>query len=339
MRFYKTLLIVFFVLSFMSCKKEDKSNEADFTIAFGSCNKQHLENKLWDDIVAQHPDLWIWGGDNVYADTDNMDTLRAQYNMLLNTKGYKQVLNNAEVMGTWDDHDYGLNDGGEHFTARNESQKEFLDFLGVPPDSDQRQHQGVYTSKIFKTKKGSVKVIVLDTRFFRSDLTDAEDSTKRYQPNTYGEGTILGDQQWHWLENELKTSSADFNIVVSSIQFLSDKHGFETWGNFPHEVDKLKALIVESKAKGVIILSGDRHISEFSKVDLEGLKYPLIDFTSSGLTHTYSDYTWEENPYRTGFVVFDKSFGVLEFHFKNKTVKMKMMGDNGEVFQELEQAY
>jgi alkaline phosphatase D len=180
---------------------------------------------------------------------------------------------------------------------------------------------------------------VLDTRYFRTALTDAKNSKKRYQPNNYGEGTILGDKQWQWLENQLRNSQADFNIIVSSIQFLSGEHGFETWANFPHEVDKLKQLMVSSKAKGVLIVSGDRHISEFSKANIKNLEYPLIDFTSSGLTHSYKNFKSEPNKYREGFVVSDLSFGVLKFNFDTKTVAMQMHGIDNVLQQHLIQEY
>ena len=65
---------------------------SDFTIAFGSCNKQNVENVLWDDIMQQKPNLWIWGGDNIYADTDNMETLRTEYDKQLNHEDYKRIL-------------------------------------------------------------------------------------------------------------------------------------------------------------------------------------------------------------------------------------------------------
>jgi alkaline phosphatase D len=151
---------------------------------------------------------------------------------------------------------------------------------------------------------------------------------RRYQPNPYGEGTILGEAQWQWLESELNNSRADFNILVTSIQLLSGEHGFETWANFPHEQDKLYALIKSSKAKGVMVLSGDRHISEFSKKEIKGLRYPLIDFTSSGLTHVYSSFSGEPNQYRVGEVISQKSFGVVRFNFETKSVLMSMHNEN-----------
>jgi len=311
----------------------------DTTIAFGSCNKQNIENKLWVEVVKHKPDLWIWGGDNVYADTDNMKKLEADYNKLLVNEDYKRLRETTKITGTWDDHDYGLNDGGVEFEAKKGSQQLFLDFLKVPKDSERRYREGVYSSQIVKSLNGSVKVIVLDTRYFRTALTDGKKNKNRYEPGVYGEGTILGEKQWQWLEAELNGSDADFNIIVSSIQVLSSEHGFEKWANFPHEVDKLKSLIKKSNAKGVMVLSGDRHISEFSKTKIEGVSFPLVDFTSSGLTHVYSSFTAEPNKYRVLEVVPELSFGVLKFNFETKAVLMEMRGVENVLQQKLLQTY
>lgn len=310
------------------------------TIAFGSCNNQKLENVLWKEIIKHQPVAWIWGGDNTYSDTDNMTTLWNDYQVVLANKDYQALQKTAKILATWDDHDYGMNDGGETFPAKKASQQVFLDFLGVAKTDKRRHQEGVYYAETLQAPQGKVKIIVLDTRYFRTDLTKhATDKKKRYQPNPYGQGTILGKKQWAWLEKELKTSDADFNIIMSSIQVLSGEHGFETWGNMPHEVDKLKNLIKTTQAKGVLVLSGDRHISEFSKTMIEGVPYPLIDFTSSGLTHAFSGFVSEYNPYRVGEVVPKISYGLLSFDFKNKEIKMQIRGKNDSLFQELIQKY
>lgn len=338
MRKILLLLCLAIAMSCGSTKKTTKAND-DFTIAFGSCNKTSLPNLLWDDIQQTKPDVWIWGGDNIYADTDDMQKLRGMYSAQKAVPGYKSLIASVDVIGTWDDHDYGLNDGGTEFLAKKESQKEFFDFMDVAADSPRRTREGVYASHIYKTEEGSVKVIVLDTRYFRTALTPDTETKKRTKPNEYGEGTVLGAVQWSWLEQELTSSKADFNIIVSSIQLLSNEHGFECWGNFPHEIDRFKRTIANSNANGVIVLSGDRHISEISKTELADVSYPLIDFTSSGLTHAYRSFTGEPNPFRVGKVVSTESFGVVRLNLKTKTAVFQMLGDNGVVLGALRQHY
>ena len=101
----------------------------------------------------------------------------------------------------------------------------------------------------------------------------------------------------------------------------------------------MKNIIMKSGAKGVVVLSGDRHISEFSKMENSDFLFPLIDFTSSGLTHSYSSFSGEPNPYRIGEVISTKSFGLIELNLIEKRAHFKIMGEDGRVFQELKQAY
>lgn len=338
----RRLFLLLLSLCFLACQSAKQVlsvQEADYVIAFGSCNNQREENVLWKEVLKNDPKVWIWGGDNIYSDTDDMGVMQQHYNDQSEQKDYREVMGRTKVLGTWDDHDYGLNDGGEEFHAKEGAQQLFLDFMGVDKDGPRREREGVYHAEVIGTPKGDIKIIVLDTRYFRSALTDASEAGKRYKPNPHGKGTMLGERQWQWLERELSSSEADFNLIVSSIQFLSGEHGFETWGNFPHEVDRLKQLIAESTAKGVILLSGDRHISEFSRASIDGLSYPLVDFTSSGLTHSYSEFTSEYNPYRTGKVVSDISFGLLQFDFDTGEVTMQIRGRGNKVLGELVQGY
>ena len=338
------LLVGIITLNFFHCAtKIEKQNtkktiESDYTIAFGSCNKQNKKNILWKEISKNNPDLWVWGGDIIYSDTEDMNKMKEDYDTQINQEGYKELRKNTPILATWDDHDYGVNDGGTEFPKKKQAQELFLNFLEVAKDSPRRNKEGIYHSELIKTQKGDIKIILLDTRYFRTPLKKAE-GKKRYVPNAYGEGTLLGQKQWTWLKNELKNSSAEFNIIVSSIQVLSSEHGFETWGNFPHEVDQLKNTILNSKSKGVLLLSGDRHISEFSQTTVEGLPYFLTDFTSSGLTHSYSKFDGEPNQYRKQEVVHDISFGLLRFNFKERNITLEMRGKNNKLQQKMKQTY
>lgn len=336
----KTYLILVSLVLLFGCKNTSKVvRSSEVVVTFGSCNKNDVENVFWDDIQLQNPDVFIWGGDIVYADTDDVEKIQSLYDLQNKVPAYAALKEKVFITGTWDDHDYGLNDGGEEFKAKAKSQQAFLNFMGVSKTSKRRTQQGVYSSQLISKPAGVVKIINLDTRYFRTSLTSDAGKGRRYKPNPLNEGTILGKEQWQWLKTELQNSKADFNLIVSSIQFLSDQHGFEKWANHPSEVIKMKQLILDSKAKGVIVLSGDRHISEFSKTAVDGLAYPLIDFTSSGLTHSYSAFKGEPNPYRVKEVVSVPSYGALFLDLKSKIAVMRIMGDNGVVLKELKQSY
>jgi alkaline phosphatase D len=335
------LITLILFLTIAACGSNHKQSSSTFTLAFGSCNRQNLKNELWTAIDDNHPDVWVWGGDNIYSDTEDMDFLRENYLIQKHNPAYKHFTKTTDIIGSWDDHDYGLNDGGKNYSKKAESQQLFLDFMDVPKDSPRRKQAGIYASHDYQIGDYSIKIIVLDTRYFRSDITpDPHPSgDHRYVPNAYGKGTMLGQEQWQWLEKQLNQSTADFNVISSSIQFLSPYHGFEKWANMPHEMDKMEQIIKTSHAKNVIILSGDRHISEFSKKNIEGMDYPLLDFTSSGLTHAYNKEKIEDNPYRVGHNVVVNSFGIIRFDFKTKQVVLEIRGKDNQLLESYTQYY
>lgn len=44
------------------------------SIAFGSCAKHWQPQPIWDVVIAHNPDLWLFLGDTIYADTDDGST-------------------------------------------------------------------------------------------------------------------------------------------------------------------------------------------------------------------------------------------------------------------------
>lgn len=343
---HKILLLLVLVTTLISClqKQDSKTNtnenqQFDYIIAFGSCNNQFLENQMWDPIIENAADVFIWGGDIVYSDTEDMQLMRQNYDLFKSNIRYQEFCSKVEVTGVWDDHDYGINDGGIEHNKKDSVQEIFLDFFNVHQNSPRRIQSGIYNSQEFVIDGNKIKLILLDTRYFRTNLRKDPTGIKRYVPNLDQEASMLGSVQWSWLENELSKSEADFNVIMSSIQFLSSEHGFEAWGNMPFEKEKMESLIKETKAKNVIVLSGDRHIAEISRKQIKGLSYPLVDFTSSGMTHSYDSFTSEPNRHRVSKVVFDQNFGLLKFDFSNNQVVMEIRGVNNILHDKIEQSY
>lgn len=288
-------------------------------LAFGSCSRQQSEGQLWNEVIQEKPDAWIWLGDNIYADTHNVDSLKAMYRRQKIRPAYQQLLQSMPVYGTWDDHDYGVNDGGRYFSGKVESKQALLDFLDVPATSDVRSREGVYQSYVVANGKLSVKIILLDTRYFRDTLMRSSQAGVRYKVNTTGD--ILGEAQWQWLERELLQSAAQINLIGSSIQYLAEDHGFEKWANFPVARQRMLEMLGRVKPKGVLFLSGDRHMAEISVMAVSGLSYPLVDVTSSGLTHTWTVGASELNRHRQGNLVAERNFGLLEFRRTRSATK------------------
>ena len=296
-------------------------------MAFGSCNRQDAPQPLWKPILADHPDLWIWMGDNIYGDSPVMDTLRAKYARQNANLDYQLLKASTPIIGVWDDHDYGINDGDKRFAQKKESRDLMFDFLGMPADALERRREGGYSAHTYGTGDQQVKVILLDGRYFRDTLSRLD---RQYQVNLTGQ--MLGDAQWKWLEQELNTSTARVNFIVSGVQFLPTEHVYEKWANFPKEREKLLDLIARSGAQTPILMSGDRHISEIMK--LEDTRFPggLIEITASGLTHTWSGIAEEKNSFRVSELIAKLNYGMASFDWAKNQILLEIKGENGSVY-------
>ncbi|MCA9090718.1 MAG: alkaline phosphatase family protein [Planctomycetaceae bacterium] len=284
-------------------------------IAFGSCAKQDLPQPIWDAVVDTDPQIFLFIGDNIYGDSADMDVLRAKWAQLGAQPGYQKLKAHCPIYAVWDDHDFGLNDGGVEFAAKDASQQVFLDFFEEPASSPRRTRKGLYDARIVGPEGQRVQLILLDTRYFRTRLIrhneprePGEGDRGPYAPNLDPQATVLGEEQWAWLAEQLR-QPADLRIIATSIQLLADGHRWEGWGTFPLERQRMLGLLKQTKASGVIFISGDRHSAEISAIDI-GLGYPVLDVTSSSLNRPAKWHT-EFNPYRQGTKYLDENFGTI----------------------------
>jgi len=323
-------------------------------IAFGSCASQNYPQVVWDAINDVKPDLFIFLGDNIYADTTDMAVMKSCYDKLAAIPGFAKLRqSNTLILATWDDHDMGANDAGAEYPKKDEAQKLMLEFFNEPKESPRWKRQGVYESYLFGPVGKRTQIILLDTRYFRSALklmdplykeldpkNPAADkdgyvtrSTGRYAPNRDPGATVLGPAQWKWLEEQLKVP-ADLRIIGSSVQFVADDQPWEKWGNFPIEQQRFYRLIKETKASGIFIISGDRHRAEISRID-NRIGYPLWDITSSSLNSPSKPDTQDEpNRYRVGQHNFvDSNFGLLNLDWMaaDPTLTMEIRNTSGKV--------
>lgn len=309
------------------------------TIAIGSCNRQDLPQEMWPFILKKEPQLWIWLGDNIYGDSEDMQVMIDKYQKQKFSNAYRSFREQVPVLGIWDDHDYGVNDGGKEYPKRDTSASLMMDFLDVDKDAEVRQRPGVYQSYTFGREGQKVKILLLDTRYFRDSLERTTGPNRRYLPNETG--TILGEDQWFWLERELRNSDAQVHIIASSIQVISAEHRFEKWANFPQERQRLFDLIADTKPARPLLLSGDRHISELSMIRIDGWEKPVYDLTSSGMTHTWSLGGTEANAFRQSDLIAKLSYGLIRINWKGDEplIRVEANGLQGENYMDIALSY
>lgn len=273
-------------------------------IAFGSCNRHQQLQAYWHIIDANAPDLWIWLGDTVYNNTEDPSVMRRNYFRQLEVPEYLMFRKSTDIIGVWDDHDYGVDNGNKTFPAKSESQGHFLDFIEEPPNSERRSREGVYTHYDFGPPGQRVRLILLDTRSSADEPGDAAD--------------LLGDAQWEFLENAFCTSDADLVILGSSIQVLPLDHGFEKWSRYPESRRRLIELVRTTGITGLLIISGDRHLHEISILNYDQTDYPIIELTSSGLTHSFTIQKHERNRFRFGPMYNGTGFGLIRIDWNSR---------------------
>lgn len=304
-------------------------------IAFGSCARQDKPQPIWDEVVATKPDIYLALGDNIYADTKDMAVMKKKYEQLAAVPGWQKLKAACPMMATWDDHDFGVNDGGADYPKRDESQQLFLDFFGVAKDSPRRKQKGIYHAETFGPPEKRVQVIALDARYFRSPYkkkTVKVPNEGPYEPSSDTKATMLGEEQWQWLETQLK-APAKIRIIMTSVQIVPQDHGWEKWYNLPHERERFFKLLKDTKAAGVVFVSGDRHLAELSVMDA-GIGYPLYDLTSSGLTE--ANQKWrklEVNRHRLATMNWGNNFGMvtIDWSMNDPLLRLQIRDESGEV--------
>ena len=288
-------------------------------IAHGSCANQRIPAPYWATNAGLDPQLFIFNGDIIYADCytdgaiDGCPNLAEGWAAFAEHDDIAVVADTLPMVGMLDDHDYGMNDCSASNPFKQLAKEHFLHRFGAPQNDVRRTRPGLHKAYSFGPAGRRTQVILLDTRWFRSPFASSPchrgnrtaarvaretcdcaycAGIERYVPYTAeeeaaGHYTMLGESQWRWLEEQLR-EPADVRLVVSTVQVLAEGHGWERWGMIPSELVRLQRLIHTTRANGVVLLSGDRHIGALYKLPATGgeAPYPLYEATASSLTHS-----------------------------------------------------
>jgi alkaline phosphatase D len=299
--------------SWISCQKRAHSVSLPPSlpnrIIFGSCSSQSEDLSYWDTIVAQQPDMTLLLGDNVYGGKD-LEGLKNAYGILGAHPSFQRACRSIPILATLDDNDYG--NGGDacgQNPNKDVAKRMFLDFFGVKKDDDRWQaNRGVYTNVSWQEE---MQVLLLDLRYDKSRFLETPD--RKHLPDFVDKNkTMLGEQQWKWLEDELKKPFR-VRLLVSPLQVMAEGHCWECWRMLPYERERLLSLL--NKTEGTtVILSGDRHASAFYQMGR------LVEVTSSSLTHTVTKGLLdnEMDATRLGDFVYCNNFGQVDIDWHSK---------------------
>ena len=308
-------------------------------IGVGSCNSERRSQHMWAEILKTDPQLFLLIGDNVYGDTNwdgdaGLGTLRQSYAVQASHPEFAQFRAEMPMLTSWDDHDYGFNDGGADFAFKGWAETIYETFWGA--SEEVRSRPGVYESRMVGPEGKRVQVILLDTRFFRSDLARMPYTEERpplgpYEPSKAAGLTMLGGEQWAWLKQEL-AKPADLRMVVSSIQVLTEAHDYESWETMPEERERLLDMLTDRAGGGLVLLTGDRHAGGIYTAEHDG--ETIWELTSSSLNLAFNDTASntarEPDPKRLTDFISEENFGLVDIDWAAKAYTMRLLGNKGE---------
>ena len=242
---------------------------------------------------------------------------------------------NTPTIGIWDEHDFGENDAGSEYPQKEAFLQIILDYFNVHKDSLRRTRTyGIYTSHMLTQTNIKLQIILPDLRWNRSPLesvgklkymlSKAPNDLGPYIPSKDEATTMLGETQWQWLEQQLQ-QPADVRVLATSLQFLPEFSGWESWANLPHERQRFLALLDKYQIDNLVIVSGDTHWSEFSQITRNNQKL-LWEMTASGLTEEWKNVS--PNQHRVGESYAKANYGVIELSGKQLTMSIKDVSGN-----------
>ena len=301
-------------------------NEAGkFSFVFSACQREnYLSNNIYKHIEMNSPTFIALLGDQMYGDYDGnlnkleeylandslMQLAKEEGETILSEKSVLQAFRNKyhrtfgenfqkmsssiPIMGIWDDHDYGKDNSDATYSYKEEAQKVFKE--NYPSYPYEVEDGGIY----YSFSIADVDFFVLDTRWYRSPMENAEGESK----------TMLGDEQLTWLLNGLKQSSAPFKIIFSSVPMndyggdtSSGREGYDSWMGYKYERSKIISFISDNNIRGVLVFSGDQH---YPSAHILNWKSPLtaVSKTDSSIKYLLKD---------LGNAVFDFSASPLNY--------------------------
>jgi len=295
-------------------------------IVFASGADPRQEQPLWRDMLAEKPELLLWLGNNLPAKS----TLALTPTKLAKLQSLQPdaVLFRRTVpsLATWDNSDFGVSPAAHNGIESAERESSKLEYLQLNPfdlQSIPAKQRGIYHSLICGPQGQRLQILILDQQSFRSPLLV---NPKPFFPNgPYRvdpslQANLLGKEQLQWLDKQLD-QPADLRVLLSPRQFISDTHGYESWGLFPNEKKHLLASLQRKKIAFFLVLSANRLHGEVHRQTFA--KNEVLDTTVGGLNVTFPSAD-QPLPTRIGELVNQSNFGLLKINWSTQSGQVEL---------------
>jgi alkaline phosphatase D len=208
---------------------------------------------VYQQVAAADPKFVLQIGD---FDHRNPQTLSGMRNMHRDVRGeysiaghdfLEQIASRFPVFHTWDDHDYGVNNGDKNWVGRSDALQAFDEYYPTP---ERPNSAGIW----YKFSYANCEFFMLDVRSQRDPDTDPDGPEKSMLD---GDNILNGQKQW--LLDGLLASNARWKFLVSGVPFNPTSKPDDGWSAFETERSEIMRFIVDNDIEGVILVSGDLH--------------------------------------------------------------------------------
>ncbi len=283
-------------------------------MALVSCAAGYLyESEIWQQLNQSDPEFVLFIGDNVYADRPNLVTKKPAdpkqlWEQYVNARQRYDFFFRRELvpaLATWDDHDFGKDDGDMHFEHAEASRQVFSEFWAQDEGVSSAFKRGPGISSAFQGF--GVQFALLDDRSFRTGEREADP-------------TGWGAPQKEWFDSLTKQGTEPM-IVVNGEQFFGAYRGkYSVESSFPQDLTWLLTSI-KSSGRAAGFISGDVHYSEFMELESALNGQLSVEITSSSL-HSVT-FPGQHNRYtnpRRRAATSAHNFILLELHAEGTTL-------------------
>ena len=224
-------------------------SESSFRFLFTADIDTDRGCSIFDTMASAGADFWLSLGDFPYADADSparsVREYRSKHRRARLSPGAQTLLSALPAYAIYDDHEVCNDWDGETRASQPDRVAAGLAVwdewfpLRTPGEQRYRSWRWGRLAEFF----------MLDCRRFRAASS---------APDREGK-SMLGEVQREWLLDGLRSSSAVFKFVLTSVPLAFGTTGDDSWHGFRWERDVILRAVTETPVPDTVFLTGDQH--------------------------------------------------------------------------------